>query len=358
MRHLARRSERRTRRLFITISVGLLSIGLVGGTLVALNYDALRDQYLRLTTLDFEGPGVGEVVVRIEAGEDGLSISQKLLDAGVIRDFDSFYRFLIEQNAVFYPGSFMLKLQMSNASVLEVLSNPSNAMTYKVTIPEGYRAVQIFEELAKVSGIPVSEFEKAAEDLSGLGIPEQAPTIEGYLFPATYSFDEEATAKSIIEAMVARMKKELAEFEVPESKWHEILTLASIVQREAKLEKDFFKVSRVFANRLAIDMKLETDPTITYSYSGKDMSEVSREKQLEHGYNTYLISGLPPGPIASPGSLAIEATLNPVPGDWLFFVTINLASGETKFSRTLAEHESWVVLLRAWERENPNWYDE
>jgi UPF0755 protein len=105
-------------------------------------------------------------------------------------------------------------------------------------------------------------------------------------------------------------------------------------------------------------MKLETDPTISYSYSGKDMSELSRQKQTEHGYNTYLIQGLPPGPIASPGALAIEATLNPVAGDWLFFVTINLESGETKFSKTLAEHEKWVVFLRQWERENPNWYDQ
>ena len=104
-------------------------------------------------------------------------------------------------------------------------------------------------------------------------------------------------------------------------------------------------------------MKLETDPTITYSYSGKDMSEVSRAEQIKHGYNTYLVEGLPPGPIASPGALALEATLNPVEGDWLFFVTINLESGETKFSRTLAEHESYVVFLRQWERENPNWYD-
>ena len=355
---MARRSERRKRRLFVTVTVFVLSFGLIGASVVALNYDAIRDQYLRFTSLDFEGPGVGEVVVRIEAGEDGLAISEKLLDAGVIRDFDSFYRFLIEKNPVFYPGSFMLKLQMSNASVLEVLSNPANAITYRVTIPEGFRAIQIFEELARVSGISSAEFKKAAENLEGLGIPKEAPTIEGYLFPATYSFDKEANAESIINTMVTRMKKELTDLEIPENQWHEILTLASIVQREAKLKEDFYKVSRVFANRLEINMRLETDPTITYSYSGKDMSKVSREKQIEHGYNTYLLPGLPPGPIASPGSLAIDATLNPVAGDWLFFVTINLASGETKFSRTLAEHESWVVFLRAWERENPNWYDE
>jgi UPF0755 protein len=355
---MARRSAGRSGPSFKKLIALLLSLGLIGAGIVALNYEAIRDQYLRLTTLDFEGPGVGEVVVRINTGDDGLAVSRKLLEAGVIRDFDSFYRLLIDENAVFYPGSFLLKLQMSNRSALEVLSNPSNAMTYKVTIPEGYRAVQIFEELSKVSGIAVSEFQEAATDLEGFGVPNKAPTIEGYLFPATYSFDNEATAKDILGTMVDRMKKELELFKVPEKNWHRILTLASIVQREAKMEPDFYKVSRVFANRLDLGMRLETDPTISYSYSGKDMSELPREQQIEHGYNTYLVKGLPPGPIASPGSLAIDATLNPIEGDWLFFVTINLATGETKFSKTLAEHESWVVFLRAWERENPNWYDD
>lgn len=347
----------RKRRLFFTLSALFLTISLVGATVVALNYDSLRSAYLKLTTLDFEGPGQGEVVIRIEAGEDGLIITQKLMDAGVIRDFDSFYRYLIENNAVFYPGSFMMRLEMSNKAALDVLSNASNAMTYRVTIPEGYRAVQIFDELSKISGIPSEEFRSVAKDLAAFSIPAEAPTIEGYLFPATYSFDTEASATDIIGTMVSRMKEELERLGVPEKDWHSVLTLASIVQREAKLEADFFKVSRVFANRLEIDMRLETDPTITYSYSGKDMSEVSKAEQLEHGYNTYLLKGLPPGPIASPGALALEATLSPVDGDWLFFVTINLESGETKFSRTLAEHESYVVFLRQWEKENPDWYD-
>ena len=354
---MRRMSSSRRRRLFLTISAFLLSLGLIGATVVALNYDSLRSAYLQLTTLDFEGPGEGEVVVRIDSGDDGVVVTQKLLDAGVIRDFDSFYRHLIENNAVFYPGSFMMKLQMSNQAALDVLSSASNAMTYKVTIPEGYRAVQIFEELSTITGIPAGEFRSVAEDLASFGIPSEAKTIEGYLFPATYSFDTQATAKDILLTMVTRMEKELDRLGVPVDKWHSTLTLASIVQREAKLEADFYKVSRVFANRIAIDMKLETDPTISYSYSGKDMSEVSKADQIKHGYNTYLIEGLPPGPIASPGTLALEATLNPVDGDWLFFVTINLESGETMFSRTLAEHEKYVVLLRQWERENPNWYD-
>lgn len=355
---MPRISTSRRRRLFFTFTAIFLSLGLIGSAVVALNYDTLRAQYLKLTTLDFEGPGEGEVVVRIEAGDDGVVVTQKLLDAGVVRDFDSFYRHLIDNNAVFYPGSFMMKLQMSNKAAFDVLSSPSNAMTYKVTIPEGYRAVQIFDELSIITGIPASDFRSVAEDLTNFGIPSQAKTIEGYLFPATYSFDTQASARDILAAMVSRMKQELERLGVEEKNWHSTLTLASIVQREAKLEPDFFKVARVFANRLEIGMKLETDPTISYSYSGKDMSKVSKAEQIRHGYNTYLIEGLPPGPIASPGALALEATLNPVDGNWLFFVTINLESGETRFSRTLAEHESYVVLLRQWERENPNWYDD
>ena len=353
-----RRVITRRRRLLTTITVGLVGLGLLAGSIVAINYDSIRAQYLRLTSLDFEGPGEGEVVVRVKEGDEGTVITQKLVDAGVVRDYESFYRFLIEQNPTFYPGSFMMKLKMSNQAALEILTNQNNVLTYRVTIPEGFRAIQIFDELATVSGIPAEEFLKAAEDLNYFGIPDVAPTIEGYLFPATYSFDQESGAREILKAMVERMKQELERFGVPESKWHSVLTLASIVQREAKLEKDFFKVSRVFANRLAIDMPLETDPTISYSYSGKDMSEASRQEQLEYGFNTYLVKGLPPGPIASPGSLALEATLNPAPGDWLFFVTIDLRTGETKFSKTLRQHEEYVLLLRQWERDNPNWYDD
>lgn len=354
---MGRRSARRPRRALLIVSSLLVGSVIAGGAVAAFNLDWIRAQYLRYVTLDFQGPGAGEVVIRIEKGDDGLSIAQKLVDSGVVRDFDSFYRLLVQKNPVFYPGSFRLRLQMSNQAALDVISNPANAMTYKITIPEGFRAVQIFEEISKVSGIPVSEIRSAAEDLASFGLPKQAPTIEGYLFPATYSFDTEATAKDILLAMVQRMVQELAKYGVSEKDRHRVLTLASIVQREAKLSEDFYKVSRVFTNRIEIDMPLETDPTISYSYDGTDMSEKSRQEQLDYGYNTYLVRGLPPGPISSPGSLAIEATLNPVPGDWLFFVTINLATGETKFSKTLAQHEEYVKLLRQWERENPGGYD-
>jgi UPF0755 protein len=333
-------------------------LALLGGVGVVANFDWLRGQYQKLTALDYQGSGVGEVVVRIESGEDGLAVARKLFEAGVVRDVDSFYRLLLERNPIFYPGSFTLKLQMSNESALAAVTDQANILSFQVTIPEGYRAVQIFNELSRITSIPVQEFWTAAEDLAAFGIPEEAPTIEGYLFPDTYSFDLKATATDIIAIMVKRMETALSEAGVEKQDWHEVLTLASITQREAKQEPDFYKVSRVFANRIDLNMPLETDPTISYSYDGTDMSEAPRAEQIAYGYNTYLVRGLPPGPISSPGELAIDATLNPVAGEWIFFVTINLATGETKFSKTLAEHESWIPLLRQWELDNPGWYDD
>ena len=355
---MGRRSVSGTKSGISKLVIGLLSIALIGGVLVVANMDWLRDQYQKLTALDYQGSGVGEVVVRIEPGEDGYAVAKKLFEAGVVRDVDSFYRVLLEKNPIFYPGSFTLKLQMSNESALAAVTDQSNILSFQVTIPEGYRAVQIFSEVSRITGIPAEDLRLAAEDLAAYGIPEEAPTIEGYLFPDTYSFDLEVTAEEIIRIMVTRMELALSDAGVPKEDWHEVLTLASITQREAKQEADFYKVARVFANRVEVGMPLETDPTITYSYDGTDMSKASRAEQLAYGYNTYLVSGLPPGPISSPGELAIDATLNPVPGEWLFFVTIDLKTGETKFSKTLAEHESWIPLLRQWERENPDWYDE
>lgn len=355
---LGRRSVSGTISRGSKILIGLLVLVLLGGVAAAANFDWIRDQYQKLTSLDYQGSGVGEVVVRIESGEDGLAVAKKLFEAGVVRDVDSFYRVLLERNPIFYPGSFTLKLQMSNEAALAAVTDQANILSFQVTIPEGYRAVQIFEEVSRITNIPIEDLWAAAEDLAAYDIPDEAPTIEGYLFPDTYSFDLKVTAEEIIAIMVARMETALTDAGVAKENWHDVLTIASITQREAKQEPDFYKVARVFANRIAIDMPLETDPTITYSYDGTDMSKASRQEQIDYGYNTYLVAGLPPGPISSPGELAIDATLNPVVGDWLFFVTINLETGETKFSNTLAEHESWIPLLRQWEKENPDWYDE
>jgi len=131
-----------------------------------------------------------------------------------------------------------------------------------------------------------------------------------------------------------------------------VLTIASIIQREARIEEDFYKVSRVIQNRLAIPMLLQMDSTAQYGENAQD-SAFSTAEQLEavNGYNTYTRDGLPIGPISGVGDLAITAALNPVDGPWIFFVTVNLETGETVFSETVAQHDRGVAQLRQWCRE-------
>jgi UPF0755 protein len=155
--------------------------------------------------------------------------------------------------------------------------------------------------------------------------------------------------------MVNRMKQELERYGVARKDWHKTLTFASIVQREARLTEDFYKVSRVFRNRLDINMALQSCATASYGVGEFSIIVTNRILNDDNPYNTYKYPGLPLGPIAAPGSLALDATLNPVDGSWLYFVTWNLKSGETIFSNTYAEHQAGIVKWDKWMAENPGW---
>jgi uncharacterized YceG family protein len=137
----------------------------------------------------------------------------------------------------------------------------------------------------------------------------------------------------------------------------DVINLAALIQSEAKLDEDFYKVSRVFQNRLDIGMMLQSDATVNYGTNGKTVTTTDAQRADKSPYNTYVYTGLPAGPISNPGELAIEAAIRPGDGDWLFFVTVNLKTGETKFSVTLAEHERAAQEFYAWLRENPEWND-
>jgi UPF0755 protein len=157
--------------------------------------------------------------------------------------------------------------------------------------------------------------------------------------------------------MVDRTEAELAQYGIALKDSLDVINLAALIQKEARLTQDFFKVSRVFQNRLDIGMLLQSDATVTYGTNGKTVTTTDAQRADRNPYNTYLFSGLPGGPISNPGELAIEAALRPADGDWLYFVTVNLKTGETKFSVTLAEHERAAQEFYAWLRENPEWND-
>lgn len=332
----------------------VLVLAILGG--IALSQPvitAVQSLISRFSIEDYSGQGQGTVIIVIEEGDLGEDVARKLVAADVVKSFDAIYRPMLQSDLVIFPGHYEFPLQIPGAEALKILMN-ADPITSSVTIPEGFQIAQIIPLLISELNLSRQDLEEAIErankDFPG-------PTLEGYLFPATYQFEPDVTAAEVIEQMTQRMIRELARFEVNLEDSLDLVTLASIIQEEARLKEDFFKVSTVFNNRLKQGMLLQTDPTVKYYYEGSIKSFQQGLADEENPYNTYFYAGLPPGPISSPGSLAIEAALNPAPGNYLFFVSINLNTGETIFSETLREHEKAVELYRKWLRENPGWDD-
>jgi UPF0755 protein len=224
-----------------------------------------------------------------------------------------------------------------------------------VTIREGIRIEEVLSAISKKTGVGLDALESASKDLSNLGIPTTEVSAEGWLFPATYEFDRELSAQQILKIMVDRTKTELDRYGVAVADRHKVLTLASIVENEVNSAADYYKASRVFTNRLEVGMPLQSDATVSYGVRGSTFTTSKADRADANPYNTYKYPGLPIGPIGAPGSLAIDAAVNPVAGDWLYFVTVNLKTGETVFTETYAEHLVAVKQWLAWMRENPGY---
>lgn len=336
------------------LAVGLV-VALLLGVVAFANRSTIRSFVDSISGADYSGSGHGSVVLQISPGEDGATVSEELVDLGVVKTYRTIYKLVIARDFVFYPGSYQLRLQMSSSSALDALANPANRISNKVTIKEGLRIGQVFDALSKATNIARNDFEAASENFTSIGIEASEVSAEGWLFPATYDFDPGLTAKQVLSQMVERTKSELREFGVAAKDWHRVLTLAALIQKEARQEADFYKVSRVFLNRLDQGMHLQSDATVSYGVNGSTVSTSAADRAAANGYNTYRYPGLPIGPISAPGSVAIDAALHPATGDWLYFCAINLETGETAFSNTYAEHQSAVRLWQAWMRENPGY---
>jgi UPF0755 protein len=151
------------------------------------------------------------------------------------------------------------------------------------------------------------------------------------------------------------MQQELVSLKVPVDRIHEVIILASVVEKEVRFPDDFYKAARVFQNRLDINMALQSDATVSYGVGGNTFTTSKADRSDKNLYNTYLYPGLPIGPISSPGSRAIDAVLNPAPGKWLYFVSVNLETGETVFTETYEQHLKAVAQWLKWMKENPGY---
>lgn len=303
-------------------------------------------------------PGLanGEAFVTIKQGDTGGPVSTALYEAGVTKTEDVFYDYIVDENlaVTFYPGVYRLQKKMTAEAALAALKDDANKMANAVSVSEGGTIVSSLPAMAETLGLPLADFEAAVRDPAAYGV--DAPSLEGWLFPAVYEFDPGVTAPQVIQRMVDRTRESLDAAGVPAADAERVLTIASIIQREGRLD-DFAKVSRVIQNRLDIDMKLQMDSTAQYGYGSLHEGVVSSSKEAledDNDWNTYVRTGLPVTPIASPSDAAIKAAIAPADGPWLYFVTINLATGETQFSETMAEHEQGIEKWREWCRANPD----
>jgi UPF0755 protein len=342
--------------VFVSVSAAILILLGMGVWLVWNEYGTrVVNYFAQEEVVNFEGGGAEPAIeIVIRRGDIGETVARTLANAGVTASFEAVYSVLLADSTItFQPGTYSLLTGMSAESAIAALRDPANRVQVRFTIPEGKTLQQALEIIADTTSVPLADLEAATLNPEDYGLNPPSGNLEGYLFPSTYNFEPGVQAPEIIARMVAEMEKRLRTIGVPEEQWHEILTMAGLVQREARLEEDFFKASRVFYNRLDINMPLQSDATVTYwtgLYGGAGTSDADRA-DTENRYNTYQFRGLPPGPISLPGELAIKAAWEPVDGPWLYFVSVDLRTGETVFSQTLAEHEraaaQWIAWCRA-----------
>lgn len=303
---------------------------------------------------DYSGEGNGTTVeFLVTEGETGTDIGQHLEEQGVVKSADVFVEEVLSRadEPQFHPGTYELQEQMSAKAALDRLLDPNAKVATMVTIAEGLKAEEIYPLIEENTGVSAEELKQAASDPQAFGLPPEATSVEGFLFPATYNFEPGTDATTIIKTMVDRTYQSFAEIGVPEDKIWDVIRMASLIEKEVFDSEDRYKVSRVFYNRINIGMPLQSDATILYWTEDFNLEDASNP------YNTYIHPGLMPGPISNPGDESIEAALNPVDGDWLYFVTVNFDTGETVFSVSYEDHLKAVEQWRAWMKEHPEYQE-
>lgn len=348
-----------TKRVFVrrrlAALLAVLLIVAVGAGVAYLNRGVLRAGFNQLLGNDYSGPGVADVKFIVNSGDAGETIARNLVAADITKDFRVTYQLILDLNPTFYPGTFAMKTHMTSAAAIAVLTDKNSASLERVVIKEGLRASNIFAVLSEHTGVATAQFQQYFKQPTEFGLSAKLPSIEGYLFPATYTFVPGSSAKQILQVMVDRMQQELDKFGVSANEANRVLTLASVVQKEARIQSDFYKVSATFLNRIKVGMRLQSDATVSYGVNGSTVSTSAADRANDNPWNTYLHDGLPIAPISAPGALAIDAALHPATGKWLYFCTINLETGETVFSNTYAEHAKAVALWQAWMKEHPGY---
>ncbi len=332
MSRVERRLRKRRRRRGVLVMGALVALaGLV--VFQALQWSAARER---------KPPPPGQpVTFTVRAGEGSVEIGRNLRDAGVVDSVNRFRDVAEErgQDSVLKPGTYKLFTGMSIDAVLDILARGPSTGT-PLTIPEGWTVDQIAAKLATTRQFTKEDVEKALEskDLNVPYRPKGVTTLEGLLFPETYAIEEDDTAESVLQDMLSQLEIVLQRqdlSDVPRGlSTYQLLIVASMIEREAKVDADRPRIAAVIYNRLAIGKRLEIDATVEYAVGHGKLT--ARDLKSSSPYNTYTHDGLPPTPIAAPGEAAIQAALKPADGDWLYYVLAD-EDGSHAFTRSYQE---------------------
>lgn len=298
-----------------------------------------------------------EVTVEIPSGSSAKDIAAILAGQGVVRSALEFEVAVRNNEAAqrLQAGVYELETLMDPAEVVAVLVVGPVADVYRVTVIEGLRVGEILTRLSEAAGVPYAEFEEAllSGDVSTSLRPMPAETTisdwEGLLFPDTYEFSQDAEPSSILQRLASTMEQRVdsIDWSIIEAAGYtpyQGLIIASLIETEVLLDEERPLVSSVIHNRLGLGMKLDIDATVLYALGTRDISQFNNE--VDSPYNTYLVAGLPPTPIASPGRSSLEAAASPDTTEFLYYVLSNL-EGHHAFAATIEEHNDNVAQARA-----------
>jgi UPF0755 protein len=337
----------------LAIVVGVFYVGITKGV------GWVSDQFGEAD--DYAGPGTGAVTVEVHEGDSSAAICRTLKNEGVVASVDACIGAAQTnpESPNIQVGFYKVKKEMASEDVINILVDPQNIVTDDVTIPEGLRVVDIVDILAKETDFSKADFQKVLDKPEQLGLPDYAEgNPEGYLFPSTYSFGPNEKPVDMLTDMVKRWEQAAADADLEASAEAlgytpaELMTVASLVQAEGRGD-DMPKIARVIYNRLenpgtaGTTGRLEIDATVNYA-ANNELGAVPTEEEVhsDSPYNTYENEGLPPGPIEAPGDDAIAAAAHPADGDWYYYVTVNLATGKTKFATSYDEFLQYKQELR------------
>jgi UPF0755 protein len=306
------------------------------------------------TVSDYPGPGSGEVNVTVPPGAGTMAVANSLEEQNVVADAETFLQELTASGGTVTPGDFTFRREMKNSDAVDVLLNKDQDKVMYVALNAGLRINESLQAISEGSGIPVTTLKELSDSPAQFGVPAKAQNLEGFLAPGEHRFPLGTSAKDLLQQLVNTTLDELkAQGITDPNRQYDTIIVASIVQAEGG-QAEYGDVAGAIYNRLKPDNAetnglIQSDATVTYGLNKKSFHIDEAEKaDKSNPYNTYANVGLPVGPIGSPGKTAIDAAAKPKANDYLYWVTINLDTKETKFSKTLAEHNRYVEQYNDW----------